>query len=796
MARRNKNNRNSNSFFISNKLILILLCVSALGFALVALSFKFLGDKKPTNQQASPNVSEQDEVLSNSDVDDENALLSNVVLEPNVKEPEAAGVSKYEEPKHEDEENEKDNNNNKNDLQKQDKTENNQTIKIEKLSYDFGSGIRGSVLSPENDFEIKGKTEEETKKQIDSSIENATKLGINTFFVELFSENGGIFSSEEKINTAPFDVFSYISQKAKENDIEIYGIFDLSLAKKGDENKKTTVTSEDINFSVSVLKDFAKNYSPKGIALKGYYSLNSSEGFSEYSLYGGGMGFDEFQKENTFALVKNARQAVFDVKPEIPVGIVADTVWANEDENKNGTKTKAGFTSLVDGNADTKLFAEKGLADFVLEQNLCAIKDNSVPFETQIKWWSDVTEKNDIPLFVSHSSKKALEAKGSWSSPDEITRQALICKSYSNVLGSVFDSLKSLSDDKSGSTDLLLKFYDNKVKKEHILKDLAVTNPKKLTYTTFEPKVSFTGASDPNFGVTFNGKEIKTDQNGFFSVSADLKEGLNTFSFVHKGKTVTYNITRKVELIKEVSPGGNIALDGNMQLPISAIALEGSEVYAVVGSQTVPMTLDKTEDDQNTSHNGESNFKRYVGYYETPPATSSDQKIGNITVYASWQGFKKSKQGAFITVNKKPVLEDGVLVRVVNDDAMTFPTNKLDNDSSPQHFPLAKGTLAFTVGNELSFRTEKNTYTYYNLSCGQRVYSKDISPAPNERISDDNKISGMTVDASRSNTDIILVTEQKVPYSCRYDGNSFKITFDYTKSVPKSMSLSKNPLFN
>lgn len=800
MSRRNTNEKKGGNLFVSNKIIMILLCVSAIGFAAVALSMKFLSDKQKNEPAQNSQVVEETSEEESSSA----PLIENDVLEPTKEEVNGDDLpQKYEEPKYEEPEKNKETLPDKtNKEEKDNKTENEKDTlkedspKTEKISYNFGSGIRGSFLNPETDFAVSGKGENEIKAEIDSSLENASNLGINTIFVELFSNDGAIFAGSGIKMSAPFDAFGYILEKSAEKNIDVYAVYDFSLSKSKEIKKKTTVTSSDVNFSVSALKDFANSYKKvKGIALKGYYSVNSSDGFSEYSLYGGGMGFDEFQKQSTLSLMKKAREAVFEVSPEIPVGIVADTVWANEDENKDGTKTKASFTALVDGNADTKLFVEKGLADFVLEQNLTSIKDSAVPFESQIKWWSDITKENDIPLFASHSSKKALEAKGNWSSPDELTRQALALKSYSNVLGSVFDSLKSLSDDKSGSTDLLLKFYDNKVKKEHILKDLAVTNPKKLTYTTFEPSVSFTGASDPNFKVEFNGKEIKTDQNGFFSVSADLKEGLNKFSFVHKGKTVTYNITRKIELLKEISPEGNIALDGNMQLPITAVAIDGATVWATVGGQKVPMVPDETKDDQNASHNGESNFRRYIGYYETPQATANVQKVGNITVYASWNGFQKSKQGAFVSVNKKPILEDGVLVRVITDDAMTFPTNKLDNDSSPQHFPLAKGTLAFTVGNELSFRTEKNTYTYYNLSSGQRVYSKDITPAPNEQISNDNKISGMTVSADYSYTDVILVTEQKVPYSCRYDGNSFKITFDYTVSVPNGMSLSKNPLF-
>ena len=766
MARRNSKGKPQKSFFISNKLLLALLCVSAVGFALVALSFKLLANKEPSlesesenpsfSAELSPGIIPADSVPSSSKTED---IITNSEETPYLPE-------------------------------------------SEKISYQIERGVRGAYLSNGREFSLES-SEEEIKSQIDNAFSSAKELGINSLFIELISKDGAIYNSKILSSKNGFDTYNYIEEKAKAEGLRLYGIFDLSLAKSKETKEKYTLSPNDVNFSITALTEFAKGYNPDGIALKGYYSINSSSAYEEYLCFGGGMGFEDFEREETFALVKNARSAVFEAKPQIPVGIVADSVWANESENKDGTKTSASFTSLCDGNADTKLFAEMGLADFIMEQNLGAIKDSDIPFESQIKWWNEIGMDYGVPVLACHSSKKALEANGNWKSPDEITRQALIVKNYydkeqSAVLGSVFDSLNCLAEDESGSTELLLKFYGGKVKKEHVLKDLAVTNPTKLSYITFDPSVNFTGASDPNFKTEFNGEEIKTDSNGFFSISAELKEGLNKFTFVHKGKTVTYSITRKIELLKELSPEGNIALDGNMELPITAIAIDGAEVFATIGGQTIPMHLDETQDDLNASHNqGGEAFKRYIGFYQTPEATSSAQKIGNVTVTAKWQGFTKSKQGAFITVNKKPTLEGGVLVRVINDDAMTFPTNKLDNDSSPQHFPLAKGTLAYTVGNELSYKTAKNTYTYYNLSSGQRVYSKDIAPAGSGASLDgNNEITGLTVSADYAHTDVILVLDQKVPYNCKYNGSSFSISFDFTKSVPSGMSLDKNPLFS
>ena len=775
-------------FNISNKTIVILLIAVTFCFVTIAFSLKFLNTDK-IDDTAQPVMSNNVQDKNEQNVEDKTNIQKNQnSSDDKIKEP----LSPSEEPEDKDTKKE-DKQKDTKDAETENPQENN-----EKITYTFPEKMRGAFINIGEEFSVSGKTFEQIKQDIDKEFAEAKKLGINAIFVDAITKDGTLYNTANIKSICQYDVYKYIQDKAKSDNFYVYAVYDLSLYPKGSEIvSNNTVTTSSINEIINPIKEFATNYSPNGIILSNYYSLNNNTGYDEYVKFGGGMGYENYQRENTLALVKNVREVLKETAPQIPVAINADTVWANSEENKEGTATKAAFTALYDGNADTKAFIENSLCDFLVTENLTTIKDGTVPFESQVKWWSDIAKKQDIPVFVCQSSKKAISGEALWKSPDEITRQALVLKSYSNVLGSVFDSLDALVNDKTGSTELLMKFYENKVKKEHILKDLAVTNPTKLTYTTFEPSVSFTGASDPNFEVTFNGTKVSTDQNGFFSITVDLKEGNNKFTFSHKGKDVTYNITRRIELLKEISPTGNLAIDGNMQISITAEAIEGAKVWATINGQTIPMTVDNVKDDQNASHNtGESNFKKYIGYYETPTATNAVQKIGNIVVNAQWNGYQKSKQGAFVSVNKKPKLEDGVLVRVIANDAMTFPTNKLDNDSSPQNFPLAKGTMDYTVGSELVFKNGSNTYTYFNLSSGLRVYSKDITPVSNMKLIGNNKITGMTVTADTSKTDLILATEQNVPYVARYDGSYFKITFEYTDSVPSSMSLSKNPLFS
>lgn len=104
-----------------------------------------------------------------------------------------------------------------------------------------------------------------------------------------------------------------------------------------------------------------------------------------------------------------------------------------------------------------------------------------------------------------------------------------------------------------------------------------------------------------DYDLTVNGEDVPRDDNGAFTLVKELKAGLNTFTFEHKDKTITYNITRQVNVIDagSVTPIGSVALEGGMKLSISAMAYDGACVTATVGGQTV--TLQQTDvEDENT----------------------------------------------------------------------------------------------------------------------------------------------------------------------------------------------------
>ncbi|MBQ1263709.1 MAG: N-acetylmuramoyl-L-alanine amidase, partial [Oscillospiraceae bacterium] len=289
-----------------------------------------------------------------------------------------------------------------------------------------------------------------------------------------------------------------------------------------------------------------------------------------------------------------------------------------------------------------------------------------------------------------------------------------------------------------------------------------MSSPSSNNITTYDSTIIFAGATDPNFKTTFNGKDIEVTEKGYFSLDAALEVGTNTFKISHKGKTVTYTVLRKVKLLESVTPTGNIEVDGGTSITITVKAFAGSSVTAKIGGTTVTLKEQKAEDVSDTTVN--LNYVNFEGTYKAPAAIETVQNLGNISVTASWQGYSESLKGAGIKVHAKPkpVGEIVSAIQITEKYAETFPTDRLNDQSQPNCYPLPAGTVDFVVGNELTFTNSEGTFKYYTLMSGHRVYSKDTKSL-GQIEKTNNKISAVNL---------------------TYDGRFVNLKFDNSWSVP------------
>jgi len=655
--------------------------------------------------------------------------------------------------------------------------------------------MRGVFLVPGFDFMLDGtsSSEDQVRKEIDKALDSAAELTMNTVIIQTSYEDKVIYQSSSAAEVSSgFDIMDYIVSQCRERNLYTYAIFDVSLYQRSSvAATKLAVGAGAIDKLAGNLREFSEKYQLDGILLDGYQNQREQDSYSVYLTAGGAIGYDNFMRQSPEAMVKTASQTIRAYAKGTQVGLLADAVWANAGENEEGSNTSATYTALGSANADTKDYVEEDLVDFVAVKNYGSLTDSAAPFEEIVAWWSDIVREHGIPLYVVHASNKACSEESGWEAHDQLTKQVIQAEDYSGFRGSIYNDLSRLVEDPKESTATLIKYYNEEVEAAHILTELEITKPEQTTFTTFEPEVTFTGASDPNSPVTLNDAEIETDSNGYFTLTFDLEAGVNTYVIEHKEKVLTYSITRQVQILKDMSPMGSIATEGGMTITITATAYSDAKVSASINGTTVVMEIDESLGDEEER---DSFYKVFVGEYTAPGATSSEQNLGNIVVYGSWGGQSDSITGASVKVNKKAKIEDGVPVVVTAAQAQTYPPDTLNNIPDNKYFPLPQGAMDYAVGEEIVYKKGSKTYTYYVLASGLRVESGDITAVSD--YASGNAISAMSVKADYDYTYVSFKMTQQVAYTLQYSSTGISVDFHYTNSVPGGLELNQNPIFS
>ena len=636
-----------------------------------------------------------------------------------------------------------------------------------------------------------GMSTTDIQKSIDKAIADAKELSANTVFLETTFGETVLYASEGMPQAKDsIDMLKYAAEKAKAEGLFVYVVFDVLKTNVDGKVETSFVLGSEQLSQISANAKALSQYDIDGIMLNTYTVESLGEVFDDYAKFGGGMGYENYLRSNVEAAVTSAYKAVKRENPVIAVGLAVDSVWANSTSIEEGSPTESTYESFVDGFANTKKFIENGLADFVAVKGTYATGNKSAKFADYMEWWN-VVVPSDIPLYIFQYATKACTDEKGWSDPSELSDQVILAEKLSGFKGSVFDSLAALQKNPKQSTDALIQYLTENIDPSFLLTQLELTRPTKLTYSTYDTVAVFAGASDINFDLLMNGTKVKRDSNGAFMLTMALSPGVNTFTFEHKEKTVTYNITRNVLVLKEVTPLGNVTVGGGMSITVTALAYEGSVVTATLGSNTITLKQ-STEADDSFEEEQDSTYVTYTGMLSAPASGSTEQGIGNIVIKGTWEGTTETKEAAYVTVSAKA--KAGGLVEVTAKSAETFPTNVLNDLSDYDCYPLAKGTRDYVVGDEIVYVEGSKTFTYYNLQSGQRVYTKDVSPISGELGG--NKIKNMTVSANKRYTYVTFEMDQRVAYVAKYSSSAFTIDFFYTSETPGNLNLNCTPLFD
>ena len=672
--------------------------------------------------------------------------------------------------------------------------------------------IRGVLVTPGEDFATEqGQAEDKVKEQIDNIISTVADYGLNTIYLNLQHRNGTIYISDYYPVYTSFDVLQYFTEQCRQNDIYLYAVVNPAMIAAGDILYNYGYIYSDIIIqSQKNINEIVSNYDIDAILIEGYYNSVAENSFEEYKKHSAGMGFDQWMKESATGLVKTLSDTVKKADPSVQFGLVCDSVWANSSSLEGGSPTSADFEMRSDAYVDLPAIMECADINTLLIDLPGSLPDNNIPFKNTLQWWQNFASAygSDVCALI-YNNKLSSTEKG-WTSPDQVLQQLIAVRDV-KAKGAVFCNYKHISDNKDGHSDLVKKYFKGQVSTTDILTTLTVSRPEQRTYSTYEPNVSFYGASDPNFPLLLNGEEVERNANGVFSIEYELSAGENVFEFTHKTKSVTYNITRNVKIFQSVAPEGALTVEGDSVVTISAYAYKGSSITAHIDGLSIPLIETERQDDSTDKN---SAYVLYVGDYQVPASTSSTQKLGNISFSGEWQGIKQSVTGASIKVTALPpdpiiVGEKGNMIEVTASQARTYPASVLNADPSGDSFPLPEGSRDFIASDMLTFTSGSTTNNYYILRSGVRINAADVKVIGEQEVVANN-ITEASVYSDGGYIYLKLKQDQPMAYKAELSGlaldpnngigsftsNSITFTFNNVENVPDSVSVSDNNVFS
>lgn len=263
----------------------------------------------------------------------------------------------------------------------------------------------------------------------------------------------------------------------------------------------------------------------------------------------------------------------------------------------------------------------------------------------------------------------------------------------------------------------------------------------KYIYTT-ENKYTFSGTSDPKCILLLNNKKIEQDENGIFSVTMDLRDGNNKFTFSHKGKKETYTVNYRYVIIKSYSPESSRSYSSGSTLSVSVVARRGSKVTASFNGKTITLKEHIPQQEDNSSSD---TFITYKGSFKLPSKNKSDLNLGKIkfsancggkteTFYSGKIKCRKPKIKVTYNSNAAPLggkyinVGTGKITEIIAYEAETFDAYSTNDWSRPTNNYLPKGTVDYSAQGHIYY--EGSTKKEYSLlRCGRQVYTtrKDTS---------------------------------------------------------------------
>lgn len=234
----------------------------------------------------------------------------------------------------------------------------------------------------------------------------------------------------------------------------------------------------------------------------------------------------------------------------------------------------------------------------------------------------------------------------------EISNQLLVNKL--NGFGFCVSDYSALIENRFGTGDFLLEFFDSKVLDEYadfsVPTELKITRPVSSSVTVGTYKYSIFGTSDPEKPLYMNGEEVeRISKGGLFAVTVDVTKKAKTFTFSQGNDSDSVTIkfgtggggSGTTKKLSSCSPSAASVINSeNTVTKISCIGPSGGSVSAKIGEKTVVLKqVAYADPGVPAKFSAEIDLS---GDYSENEVT----EIGKVTYYLSYNGSKTEYESA------------------------------------------------------------------------------------------------------------------------------------------------------
>lgn len=216
----------------------------------------------------------------------------------------------------------------------------------------------------------------------------------------------------------------------------------------------------------AVVCDIVRRYNIDGIHMDDYfYPYPTQEPFPDdhsFALYSRAFPASEkesWRRENVDILIKTLSDTIKSIKPWVKFGISPFGVWRNQDQDPEGSATKAGVTNYDHLYADIRKWLREGWIDYVTPQIYWEIGHKLADFETLCQWWNDNAFGRQLYIGLAPYKLERDAREPAWRSARQLPAQIRMLRKYPNISGSVFFSSRQFKRNLFGLQDSLRRHF-------------------------------------------------------------------------------------------------------------------------------------------------------------------------------------------------------------------------------------------------------------------------------------------------------------------------------------------------